>query len=117
MSDVLGINYWRERTKDGWRIRYGVRGVGPTCQKFYNWLGKRNTVDHSDDWPWDYFSFADPADDEALKAEFAAHIHELEDDDSDYVEPIPLSEIELELSRILYEAIASEIRKETRGKS
>jgi hypothetical protein len=113
VSNILGINFWRQRTRDGWRYRYGVRGIGPIYQEFYRWMRNHPTAgDDTDDWPWYYFAFADPVDDAILQLLFIDHLHRLEDDDEPYVEPAPPTPEQIMLGQTLCEAVTQEINRD-----
>jgi hypothetical protein len=43
---------------------YGARGIGPKYEEFYRWARTVSYRCTSEDWPWDYFRFTDPKDEE-----------------------------------------------------
>lgn len=75
--DVIGFYWWWE---DGVR-HYRCRGIGPKYTDFYrNWIPTSSYRCTGDDWPWDFFVFADPADHERLIAKFPDDVMEDSED-------------------------------------
>lgn len=113
ISSVLGVYVWNENGPNGRRKRYRVRGVGALYDAFYLWLRERPTAgDDHEDWPWHYFSFADPSHDADLAAKWAANLFHDDDDDTPYQPPRQPSQLECEMFEALQEAIMAEISRE-----
>jgi len=70
--NVLGICYW----EDNGIIHYGCRGIGKKYDDFYrNWIPKSSHKCTSEDFPWDYFVFTDPADHERLLRDYPEDVY------------------------------------------
>jgi hypothetical protein len=107
--DVFGINKYEGWTANNRQV-YGIRGIGPTYDKF--WKNFRYKVEwEHDDWPWSYVALNE--EDEAyFLVEWGKHVTfcERDKDDPPYdsvidapaVEPDPIAQ---ELAKILYELI------------
>jgi hypothetical protein len=58
--DIIGFCSYLEKGQQ-W---YGCRGIGETYRQFYTWLRDTPIVNERDDWPWHYFVFAKPEDEQ-----------------------------------------------------
>lgn len=70
--DVFGISKYVTVLGHSW----GVRGFGPTYDQFYEWFREKNFQLESDhaDFPWHYFTFAKPQDEQEMIDRWAEHI-------------------------------------------
>lgn len=67
------IFYWW--IKDDGSTRYRCRGSGEVYKKFYQeWIPKSSYRCTSDDFPWDFFVFDDPADHDRLIQDFPGDV-------------------------------------------
>lgn len=79
-DDVIGFPWW---WKDGIR-HYGCRGIGPKYTYFYRVFAPSSSYrSTSEDFPWDYFVFDDPADHERLVSLYPNDVWEEEYEDED----------------------------------
>lgn len=76
-AGVLGIIYWTDETDN--KIHYRCRGTGLKYNLFYEWLKVTSYKCTSSDWPWDFFIFEDPIDDDAIKDVFGEYLMDDED--------------------------------------
>lgn len=108
-ADVLGIVTCLRTTPTKSFHTYRVRGLGPTYERFYEWLKQVNMTRQSDDWPWHYFSLEDPKDAALLKLFWADYMM-FEPDEFAPDDPPP--RVPTEEENLLSEILAEEINKE-----
>lgn len=76
MTDIMWVTFTK-----GTPIHYRCRGVGETYNYFYRvWVPKSSYKCTSEDFPWDYFIFTDPADHQRLLEDFPDCVEEEEEE-------------------------------------
>ena len=106
----------------GWtankRQVYGIRGIGPTYNAFWQTFSKNyKTTWEYDDWPWSYIAIDEDNEQKFLK-EFESHISEQIDEDHEPYDSVlveeqkPIDPDTVLLFKILNEEIQKEINKE-----
>jgi hypothetical protein len=76
-TNILGFNSF---IHNGER-HYGCRGLGKDYSAFYAWVSTTSYHCTSDDWPWDYFIFKDPKDEEQFLSRYS-HLIDYQDDEA-----------------------------------
>lgn len=115
-ADHLWIITWRQRTKDGWRRCYRVRGYGPRSTALWLWLSQRDLTHEWDDFPWAGFSLVRDEDEATLREQWSDAVTEEADRIELEPEPEPIDPvteaIETELHALLLKEVLDEINQQ-----
>jgi len=108
-DDVFGINKYVGWTANKRQV-YGIRGIGPTYNTFWQTFGKnyKTTWEH-DDWPWSYVAMDEDTEQRFLK-EYEKYI---DDEEQPYDSVLDKEQKPIDPNTVLfYQILNEEIQKE-----